>query len=46
MSSYFNEAGEPLMTAAEARFEASLDEQAAYDRFANPEYDEYYDQQY
>lgn len=29
---YFNEAGEPIMDAAAARLEASLDEQSAYER--------------
>lgn len=28
---YFNEAGEPIMDAAAARLEASLDEQSAYE---------------
>ena len=29
---YYNEAGEPIMDAAAARLEASLDEQSAYER--------------
>lgn len=32
---YFNSEGEPLMTAAQARFEADLDAQAMYDALAN-----------
>jgi hypothetical protein len=38
MSNWMNEAGEPYMTAAELRFEAALDEQAAYDRMADAFY--------
>lgn len=41
-SSYFNEAGEPLMTAAEARREAYIDEQA----WAERDYDEHYEDRY
>ena len=33
MSQYHNEAGEPLMTASQARFEASLDEQSSMDSY-------------
>ena len=39
MSNWMNEAGEPYMTAAQLAFEASLDEQSAYDR----QFDDYYD---
>lgn len=35
---YYNEAGEPMMTAEQARFEAALDEQSAYERYYDPDY--------
>ena len=31
--SYWNEAGEPIMTAAQARVEAGLDQQAMYESY-------------
>lgn len=39
MSSYFNEDGEPLMTASQARLEADLDDMAA-DEPSDPEDDD------
>jgi hypothetical protein len=37
MSNWQNEAGEPYMTAAELRFEAELDDMAAYERAMDPD---------
>lgn len=39
---YFNDDGEPLMTAAQARFEDSLDEQSASENvYARDDYGDY-----
>lgn len=34
---YFNDEGEPMITAAQARFEDALDEQAAYEAMGDYE---------
>lgn len=46
MSNYMNEAGEPYMTAAALRFEASLDEQYAYERMSDEFYNDFADEDY
>jgi|TARA_Y100000310_G_scaffold63160_1_gene58430 hypothetical protein len=46
MSDYYNEAGEPLMTASQARQEAMLDEQNMYDDYyCSHDYDCYEEEQ-
>lgn len=41
---YYNEAGEPIMDAAAARFEAYLDEESARDAYDDDYYADYEDE--